>query len=192
MLPTPVPELRTQSFLRIRTLDSRLWTLDFLCWWAALLVVATWTFLPAPALAQIGGTGVWTIEVYGMVQVEPGSNVLTLGVKDEEIRFAVQDVRCADQRFSMDRLLFDTKHYTPGVHIQGSEALLDILLKERPRKRVLKLKGIYYADTRVFVLNSLDPLNEKPKTSGFSRRPARREGALSERSAPLSPSSQTW
>jgi len=137
-----------------------------LWWWAALFVLAAWTFLPASAFAQSGG-GVWTIEVYGMVQVEPGGNVLSLGVKDEEIRFAVQDVRCADQRFSIDRFLSDTKHYTPGVHIQGSEALLDILLKEKPSKRVLRLKGIYHADTRVFVLDGLDPFNEKPKTSGF-------------------------
>ncbi len=166
MLPTSVPELGTQSFLRIRTLDSRLWTLDFLWWRAALLVVVAWTFLRASAFAQSGG-GVWRIEVYGMVQVEPGSNVLSLGVKNEEIRFSIQEVRCADQRFSVDRFLSDTTHYTPGIHIQGSEALLDILLKEKPSKRVLKLKGIYYTDTRVFVLNGLDPFNEKPKTSGF-------------------------
>ena len=167
MLPTPVPELRTRNFVRVQTLDARRWTLDSLWWRVALLVVATWTFLPAAALAQMGGSGVSMIELYGMVQVEPGANVLTLGVKDEEIRFAVQDVRCADRQFSLDRFLSDTKHRTPGVHVRGPEPLLDLLLEERPSKRVLKLKGIYYADTRVFVLNGLEPFNEKPQTSGF-------------------------
>ena len=144
----------------------KLWILDFSWWWAALFTMAAWIFLPAPAFAQSGG-GVWTIEVYGMIQVEPGGNVLSLEVKDEEIRFAVQEVRCADQRFSRDRFLFDTAQHTPGVHVRGPEALLDLLLKERPSKRVFRLRGLYHSETRVFVLNGLDPVNEKPKTSGF-------------------------
>ena len=156
-----------QALCQSRVVRFRLWILDFSWWWAAVLVVADWTFLPASALAQMGGSGMSMIELYGMVQVEPGANVLTLGVKDEEIRFAVQDVRCSDQRFSTDKFLSDTKHRTPGVHVRGPEPLLDLLIKERPSKRALKLSGIYYVDTRVFVLNGLAPFNEKPKTSGF-------------------------
>lgn len=143
----------------------RLWTLDFRLWTFFLMVAGA--FLPVSALAQIVGGGGWIIEVFGVVQVEPGSNVLTLGVKNEEIRFAVHDLRCADRRFSMNRFLSDTKHHTPSVYIRGPAPMLDLLIKERPSKRVLRLSGIYYADTRVFVLNGLDPFREKLRTSGF-------------------------
>jgi len=107
------------------------------------------------------------IELYGIVQVEPGTNVVTLEVKNEEIRFVVRDLRCPDQRFSTDKFLSDTKHRTPGVHVRGPEPLLDLLIKERPNKRVLRLSGMYYADTRLFVLNGLAPFNEKPRIPGF-------------------------
>jgi hypothetical protein len=129
--------------------------------------MVAWTFLPVSAFAQIVGSGGWTIQVFGVVQVEPGSNVLTLGVKNEEIRFAVQDMRCPDQRFSKERFLSDAKLHTPSVHIRGPEPMLDLLLTERPSRRVLKLSGTYYADTRVFVLNGLDPFKEKVNPPGL-------------------------
>ena len=43
-------------------------------------------------------------QLYGVVQVEPGSDVVTLEVKDEKIRFAVQNVQCADRGCSKDGL----------------------------------------------------------------------------------------
>jgi hypothetical protein len=83
-------------------------------------------------------------------------------VKNEKIRFAVQDLRCIDQRFSKDRFLSDVMHHMPSVYIRGPEPILDLLLKEKPSKRVLKLNGVYHADTRVFMLNDLAPFNQKP------------------------------
>jgi len=115
------------------------------------------------AFAQIGSSGAWPIQVYGLVQVEPGPNVLTFAVKDEQIRFAVNDVRAVDRRFSMVRFLSDTKHHTPSLYIRGSDSLLDLLVKERPSKRVLRLTGLYYIDTRVFVVSAIDPFREPQK-----------------------------
>src|SRR5947207_15716872 len=60
-------------------------------WWVGLLP-AFWTLTTLSASAQFEGAGGWAIQLYGMVQVEPGANVLTLGVKNEEIRFVVHDV----------------------------------------------------------------------------------------------------
>jgi len=78
-----------------------------------------------------------------------------------------QNLRPVTRRFSTDKFLSDTKHRTPGVHVKGPEPLLDLLIKERPNKRVLRLSGMYYADTRLFVLNGLAPFNEKPRIPGF-------------------------
>ena len=136
----------------VRLLDS--W------WWVGLLAML-WTLLPALSLAQTGRAGAWTIQVYGMVQVEPGANVLTLGVKDEEIRFAVSDVRSSNQRFSTARFLSDTKPHTPSMYIRGQDSFLDLLIKERPSKRVLRLSGLYYVDRRVFVLSDIEPFREQ-------------------------------
>ena len=98
-----------------------------------------------------------------MVQVEPGANVLTLGVKNEEIRFVVHDVRCSNRELSTGRFLSDTTHRTPGVYVKGPDPMLDILLKEKPSERVLKLSGFYYPDSRRFVLNGLEPFQEKSR-----------------------------
>jgi hypothetical protein len=128
------------------------------------LFIAAWIFLPIPAFAQLGSSGVWPIEIYGMVQVEPGSYVLTLAVKNEEIRFAVNDVRSSDdRRISLARFLSNTRYHTPSMHIRGSDALLDILIKEKPSKRVLRLTGLFYVDTRVFVVSGIIPFRERPK-----------------------------
>ena len=105
----------------------------------------------------------WAIQLYGMVQVEPGANVLTLGVKNEEIRFVVHDVHCASQACSMSRFLSDTTHHTPGVYVKGPDTMLDTLLKEKPSTRVLKLSGLYHPDSRMFVLNGLEPFQEKSR-----------------------------
>jgi hypothetical protein len=120
-----------------------------------------WSLLPSPAAAQ-GGAGGWLIEIYGMVQVEPGASVVTLGVKNEEIRFAVHDVR-SSTRDVMARFLSDTAHRTPSLYVRGPDALLNTLIKEQPSKRALKLSGLYYPDTRVFMINRLEPFQEKPQ-----------------------------
>src|SRR2546422_2432265 len=127
-----------------------------LLWWVGLLP-AFWTLTTLSASAQFEGAGGWAIQLYGMVQVEPGTNVLTLGVKNEEIRFVVHDVRCSNREFSAGRFLSDTTHRTPGVYIKGPDTMLDILIKEKPSTRVLKLSGFYYPDSRRFVLNGLEP-----------------------------------
>ena len=142
--------------------DSSLQTLDLLWWWVGLLP-AFWTLTTLSASAQFEGAGGWAIQLYGMVQVEPGANVLTLGVKNEEIRFVVHDVRCSNREFSAGRFLSDTTHRTPGVYVKGPDTMLDILIKEKPSKRVLKLSGFYYPDSRMFVLNGLEPFQEKSR-----------------------------
>jgi hypothetical protein len=142
--------------------DFGLWTLDRLRRWAGLLLAALWVLILPPASAQTG-VGGWMIQIYGMVQVEPGANVLTLGVKNEEIRFVVHNLRSSDRNFSMARFLSETKIRTPGVLIRGPDTMLETLIKERPRKRVLKLSGLYYPDSRVFVLNGLEQFHETPK-----------------------------
>jgi hypothetical protein len=96
------------------------------------------------------------VEIYGTVQVEPGNNVLTIEVKGEEIRFAVHNLRSPDQRVSMARFLSDVRRREPGMFIRGPEEMLDTLRKERPGKRVLRLRGIYYYDSRIFALSGLD------------------------------------
>lgn len=146
-----------------RTLDPRLWTLDLLRWGIGLLVVL-WALLSTPAPAQYGGgAGGWSIQLYGMVQVEPGANVLTLGVKDEEIRFVVHDLRCSNRGFSMSRFLSDTSSRKPGVYMKGPDTLLDLLIKERPSKRVLRLTGFYYPESRIFTLSHVEPFHEKSR-----------------------------
>lgn len=121
------------------------------------LLLGILTALPAVASAQtaIGG---WPIEMYGMVQVEPGPNVLTLAVKDEEIRFVVHDVRSADRNFTVTRLLSDVRYRTPSLYIKGSEPVLEVLSKEKPGKRALRLQGIFYPDSRQFVVNTIKPV----------------------------------
>jgi len=134
----------------------------WLWWWVGLLPVF-WTLTTLSASAQFEGAGGWAIQLYGMVQVEPGANVLTLGVKNEEIRFVVHDVHCASQACSMSRFLSDTTHHTPGVYVKGPDTMLDALLKEKPSTRVLKLSGLYHPDSRMFVLNGLEPFQEKSR-----------------------------
>lgn len=112
--------------------------------------------LPTIATAQTG-IGGWPIEMSGMVQVEPGPNVLTLAVKEEEIRFVVHDILSADRNFTMTRLLADVRYRSPSLYIKGAESVLEVLLTEKPGKRALKLRGIVYPESRQFVVHSIKP-----------------------------------
>jgi hypothetical protein len=126
------------------------------------LLALSWMLTPTFSFAQIGlGAGGWVIQLTGMVQVEPGSNVLTLGVKDDVIRFAVNDVYSRDQSFSVPRFLSESRRRDPSLDLRGQDQLLDMLVKEKPGKRVLKLTGRYYQDSHRFVLDSIDRLEEK-------------------------------
>ena len=115
---------------------------------------------PLSASAQLSGSIGLTIQLVGMVQVEPGANVITLSVKDTEIRFQAQDVISADRDFSIPQFLSELRHRSPSMTIKGPEHLLDLLLEEKPSKRALKLSGIYYHDARRFMVNKIIPLNE--------------------------------
>ena len=118
------------------------------------------TLFSVPAAAQFGASTGFIIQLIGMVQVEPGPNVLTLEVKGTEIRFQLQDLESTFQDFSAPRFLSDLRHRSPNLHIRGSEHFLDLLLKEKPSKRVLKLSGLYYADSRRLLLNNISPVQE--------------------------------
>jgi hypothetical protein len=127
------------------------------------LLALTWVLTPTAAFAQIGGVGGgWILQIIGMVQVEPGSNVLTLGIKDDVIRFAVNGIDTRDQNFSVPQFLSEARHREPSLELRGPEPLLDMLMKERPGKRVLKLTGRYYQDSRRFMLDDIDRLEDKP------------------------------
>lgn len=115
------------------------------------------------ASAQFGTSMGSTIQLIGMVQVEPGANVLTLDVKDTEIRFQAQSVIGADRDFSLPRFLAELRHHSPSMTIQGPEHLLDLLLEEKPNKRALKLSGIYYHDARRFLVNKIISVSDSNK-----------------------------
>lgn len=117
---------------------------------------------PATVSAQPGSAMGWVIQITGMVQVEPGPNVLTLGVKDEEIRFIVHDVYSRDRNFTMGQFFSEVRNRTPNIDIKGQDALLEMLIKERPSKRVLKLSGIYYLDAHAFMVNAITQVQDKP------------------------------
>jgi hypothetical protein len=128
--------------------------------WLFLLFLACF---PCQVFAQFGSVTGVSMNLIGMVQVEPGSNVITLGVKDTEIRFAVNDVESSLRNFSSTQLLAETRHRSPSMDVKAPEHLLDLLLKEKPRKRVLKLIGRYYPDARRFLLDKVTPIQEGPK-----------------------------
>jgi hypothetical protein len=108
-------------------------------------------------------TGGWLLQLFGMVQVEPGSNVVTMDVKKEQIRFVIHNVRCASQDFSIGRFYSETTNREPGLYMKGPEEWLDTLLKEQPGKRVLKLVGRYYPDSRLFIIDNLSQFKEERK-----------------------------
>lgn len=120
-----------------------------------IVLALLWIFLtPVIASAQMSGSG-WTVSLYGTVQVEPGSDVATLAVKDEKIRFAIQNVHCSDRNFSTGRFMSDVTRKDPGLQIKGPEEWLEMLINERPNKRVLQMNGVYYPDSRMFVIHKL-------------------------------------
>lgn len=128
----------------------------------AVAVLVASIFLPVQAYAQTM-TGGWVLHLFGMVQVEPGSNVVAMEVKKEQIRFAIHNVRCSDQNFSVGRFYSDTTNREPGLYMRGPEEWLDTLLKERPGKRVLKLTGRYYPDSRLFIIDNLSQFKDERK-----------------------------
>lgn len=120
------------------------------------------TAFPRPALAQFSATNGWAIQLTGMVQVEPSSNVIELEVKETKIRFAVHDLYSADRNFSSQQFLSELRRTSSSMRIRSTEDLQDLLLKEKPSKRVLKLAGRYYPDSRLFLLDRIDSLPNKP------------------------------
>ena len=123
--------------------------------WILLALLGGMLLTPITASAQMIGGG-WMISLYGLVQVEPGNDVATLQVKDEQIRFAIQNIQCADRNFSAGRFLSDVTHKEPSLYIKGPEEWLDLLINERPSKRVLQMRGVYHPDSRMFLLHKLE------------------------------------
>jgi hypothetical protein len=108
-------------------------------------------------------TGGWVLQLYGMVQVEPGANVVTMDVKKEHIRFVIHNVRSSDRDFAPGRFYSETTNRVPGLYMKGPDQWLETLLKEQPGKRVLKLTGVYYPDSRMFIINDLSQFHEERK-----------------------------
>ena len=123
-------------------------------------VVAVGMSLPMQAYTQTM-TGGWVLQVFGMVQVEAGSNVVTMEVKKEQIRFVVHNVRCSDRDFSIGRFYSETTNREPGLYMKGPDEWLDTLLKERPGKRVLRLIGRYYPDSHLFFIDDLSSFRDE-------------------------------
>ena len=155
-----IPQVQTLAHstrnLELRTPNS---------YWLRFLAVAYMTvelLVPTPSHAQLM-TGGWVLHLFGMVQVEPGSNVVTMEVKKEQIRFVIHNVRSSDQNFSPGRFYSDTTNREPGLYMKGPDHWLETLLKERPGKRVLKLIGRYYPDSRLFIIDDLSQFHEERK-----------------------------
>ena len=126
-----------------------------------LAVLSLFAILMCPSLACAQAiTNGWVVFVYGVVQVEPGDDVSTLQVKDEQIRFAIRNVRCSDRNFSTGRFMTDVTSRKPGLFMKGPEPWLDMLINERPGKRVLQLTGVYYPESRNFVLSNVQRFQE--------------------------------
>jgi hypothetical protein len=106
--------------------------------------------------------GGWVISLYGIVQVEPGNSVAVLKVRDENIRFAIQNIQCSDRNFSTGRFMSDVTNREPGLYVKGPEAWLDMLINERPGKRVLQMRGAYYPDSRMLLLYKLERFQGAP------------------------------
>ncbi|MBI3249323.1 MAG: hypothetical protein HYZ50_22715 [Deltaproteobacteria bacterium] len=120
------------------------------------------TIFPLLALAQFSATNGWVIQLTGMVQVEPSSNVVELEVKETKIRFAVHDLYSTDRNFSAQQFFSELRRTASRMRVRSTEDLQDLLLKEKPSKRVLKLIGRYYPDSRLFLLDRIDSLPNKP------------------------------
>ncbi|MGE0826303.1 MAG: hypothetical protein AB7G75_19370 [Candidatus Binatia bacterium] len=121
-----------------------------------LLSLLLWSFA---SHAQLGGGGV-SVYLTGMVQVEPGSDVVTMQVKEDKIRFVIHDVQGTDRNFPAARFTSDVTRRDPGLYIKGAEKWLDLLLNERPNKRALRLNGLYYPDSHFFMVRNIRPVRE--------------------------------
>ena len=134
------------------------------CWvrLLAVTVVTAGVLLPMPLHAQ-RATGGWVLQLSGMVQVEPGSNVVTMDVKQEHIRFVIHNVRSSDKNFSPERFYSETTNRVPGMYMRGPDQWLETLVKERPGERVLKITGVYYPESRMFMINGLSQFHEEMK-----------------------------
>lgn len=103
-----------------------------------------------------------------MVSFAPGSQVVTLAVgRGETIRFRVQDIESRHADFSVINFLSEIRYREPGLYIKGPAHYVDLLRKEEPEKRLLKLTGLYYSSARNFVLSRVRPVrpgeqNERP------------------------------
>ena len=135
--------------------------LSWVCLRVATIVVSG-LLVPVFLHAQTMSGG-WVLQLYGMVQVEPGANVVTMDVKKEHIRFVIHNVRSADQNFTSGRFYSETTNRVPGIYMKGSDQWLETLIKERPGKRVLKITGVFYPDSRTFVINELSQFHEEKK-----------------------------
>ncbi len=109
-----------------------------------------------PVHAQHGGL---PMELYGMVSLAPGSQVVTLAVgKGERVRFRVHDVESRYPDFSVINFLSEIRHRQPSLYIKGPAHYVDLLRNEDPEKRLLRLTGLYYSSARNFVLSRVRPV----------------------------------
>ena len=141
-----------QESVKLHLFVCLLWTLFALLW--SLLT-------PISASAQMTSGG-WIVSLYGMVQVEPGNGVTTLKVRDEHIRFVIHNIQCSDRNFSTGRFLSDVTNREPGLYIKGPEEWLDLLINERPGKRILQMRGAYHPDSRMLFLHKLERFQGTP------------------------------
>ena len=109
-----------------------------------------------PASAQFGGI---VLDVYGAVSFAPGSQVVTLAIgRDQPLRFRVQDVVSRNPNFSVVTFLSDVRRRRPSLYVKGPDRYLELLRKEEPEKRMLRLTGLYYPSARNFVVSRIRPV----------------------------------
>ena len=117
-----------------------------------------------PARAQFGGI---LVEMYRMIQFGPGSQVLMLDVSGQTLRFGVHDLESRNSQFSFSRFMSETRRRKPSLYIKGPAHILEMLCKEEPEKRMLRLTGLYYQDSRNFVLSRVQPVRQTQQEQPF-------------------------
>ncbi len=117
-----------------------------------------------PARAQLGGI---LVEMYGMIQFGPGSRVLMLDVGGQTLRFGVHDLESRNPQFSFSRFMSETRRRKPSLYIKGPAHMLEMLRKEEPEKRLLRLTGLYYQDSRNFILSRVQPVRQTQQERPF-------------------------
>ena len=94
-----------------------------------------------------------------MISLAPGSQVVTLAVgKGETVRFRIQDVESRYPDFSVINFLSEIRYRQPSLYIKGPAHYVDMLRREEPEKRLLRLSGLYYSSARNFVLSRVRPV----------------------------------